>query len=149
MGVGRGPLGREREDRKVAKKGHTEEQILRALHQAESGAKVADICREHGVSEATYYVWKKKYSDLGLSERHELRQTHLSALHWRWPGGTDQGAQEDCSANSGASSSSGAAESEVEYGLRRRETTRWPLVPRVNRGRPVHSGRGIWKSLFL
>ena len=56
------------------KKGHTEEQILRALHQAESGAKVADICREHGVSEATYYVWKKKYSGLGLSELRELRQ---------------------------------------------------------------------------
>ena len=54
------------------KKGHTEEQILRALHQAEGGAKVADICREHGVSEATYYVWKKKYSGLGLSE---LRET--------------------------------------------------------------------------
>jgi hypothetical protein len=53
------------------KKGHTEEQILRALHQAEGGAKVADICREHGVSEATYYVWKKKYSGLGLSELRE------------------------------------------------------------------------------
>ena len=56
------------------KKGHTEEQILRALHQAESGTKVADICREYGVSEATYYVWKKKYSGLGLSELRELRQ---------------------------------------------------------------------------
>ena len=56
------------------KKGHTEEQILRALHQGEGGAKVADICREHGVSEATYYVWKKKYSGLGLSELRELRQ---------------------------------------------------------------------------
>jgi len=38
------------------------------------GGKVADICREHGVSEATYYVWKKKYSGLGLSELRELRQ---------------------------------------------------------------------------
>jgi cobalamin-dependent methionine synthase I len=35
----------------VAKKGHTEEQILWALQQAENGAKVTDICREHGVSE--------------------------------------------------------------------------------------------------
>ena len=69
----RGPLRCEQEDAKV-KKGHTEEQILRALHQAEGGAKVADICREHGVSEATYYVWKKKYSGLGLSELRELRQ---------------------------------------------------------------------------
>ena len=56
------------------KKGHPEEQILRALRQAEGGATVADICREHGVSEATYYVWKKQYSGLGLSELRELRQ---------------------------------------------------------------------------
>ena len=59
---------------RVSKKGHTEEQILRALRQPESGTRVADICREHGVSEATYYVWKKKYSGLGLEELRELRQ---------------------------------------------------------------------------
>ena len=47
---------------------------MRALHQAESGARVADIGREHGISEATYYIWKKKYSGLGLSELRELRQ---------------------------------------------------------------------------
>ncbi len=58
----------------MSKKGHTEEQILRALRQAESGTRVADICREHGVSEATYYVWKKKYAGLGLEELRELRQ---------------------------------------------------------------------------
>ena len=62
------------EDTPVAKKGHTEEQILRALRQAESGTRVADICREHGISEATFYIWKKEYSGLGLSELHELRQ---------------------------------------------------------------------------
>lgn len=37
----------------MAKKGHSEEQILRALRQAESGTRVTDICREHGISEAT------------------------------------------------------------------------------------------------
>ena len=37
-----------------AKKGHSEEQILRALRQAEGGTRVADVCREHGISEATY-----------------------------------------------------------------------------------------------
>ena len=58
----------------MAKKGHTEEQILRALQQAESDTRVADICREHGISEATYYSWRKKYSGLGLSELRELRQ---------------------------------------------------------------------------
>lgn len=58
----------------MAKKGHSEEQILRALRQAESGTRVADICREYGISQAAYYIWKKKYSGLGLSELRELRQ---------------------------------------------------------------------------
>ena len=35
---------------------------------------MADICREHGISEATFYIWKKKYSGLGLSELREMRQ---------------------------------------------------------------------------
>jgi putative transposase len=58
----------------MAKRGHSEEQILRALHQAESGTRISDICREHGISEATYYIWKKKYAGLGLNELRELRQ---------------------------------------------------------------------------
>ena len=74
MGGRRGPVSALREDPKVAKKGHSEEQILRALRQAESGSRVADICREYGISEATYYIWKKKYSGLGLNELRELRQ---------------------------------------------------------------------------
>ena len=63
-----------REATKVPKKGHREEKILRALHPAEGGEKVADICREHGISDATYYVWKRKYAGLALSELRELRQ---------------------------------------------------------------------------
>ena len=43
----------------MAKKGHTEEQIMRALRQAEGGTRVADICREHGVSEATFTYGKR------------------------------------------------------------------------------------------
>ena len=58
----------------MAKKARSEEQILRALHQAESGERVPDICRERRVSEATFYVWKKKYSGLALNELRELRQ---------------------------------------------------------------------------
>ena len=46
----------------MPKKGHSEEQILRALRQAESGTKVSEICREHGISDATFYIWKKKYA---------------------------------------------------------------------------------------
>jgi putative transposase len=69
------------EDTPVAKKGHTEEQILRALRQAESGSRVADICREHGISEATFYIWKKKYSGLGLSELRQLREENSKLKH--------------------------------------------------------------------
>jgi putative transposase len=58
----------------MPKKGHSEEQILHALRQAESGTTVKEICREHGISDATFYIWKKKYAGLGLSELRELRQ---------------------------------------------------------------------------
>jgi putative transposase len=73
-------LCNEREDSEMVKKGHTEEQILRALRQAEGGTRAADICREHGVSEATFYVWKKKYSTLALNELRELRQVREENL---------------------------------------------------------------------
>ena len=66
--------GARRETMKVPKKAPSEEKILRALHQAEGGEKVAEICREHGIGEATFYVWKKKYAGLALSELRELRQ---------------------------------------------------------------------------
>ena len=53
---------------------YSEEQITYALRQAESGTPVADVCRQLGVSEATFYVWKKKYAHLGVTEMRELRQ---------------------------------------------------------------------------
>ena len=51
----------------------TEEQIAYALRQAEAGTPVADVCRQLGVSEATFYVWKKKYGQLGVTELRKLR----------------------------------------------------------------------------
>jgi hypothetical protein len=42
-----------------AERGHSEEQILRALRQVESGTKVSDVCCEQGISAATFYFWKK------------------------------------------------------------------------------------------
>jgi putative transposase len=53
---------------------YTEEQIIYALRQAESGIAVSDVCRQIGVSEATFYVWKKKYAHLGVSELRKLKQ---------------------------------------------------------------------------
>ena len=47
---------------------------MQALRQAESGTPVADICRKMGVTEATYYRWKKQFSGLDVSELRELRQ---------------------------------------------------------------------------
>ena len=52
----------------------TEEQIAYALRQAESGSPVADVCRQLGVSEASFYLWKKKFGKHGISEIRELRQ---------------------------------------------------------------------------
>ena len=52
----------------------TDEQITYALRQNEAGTPAADICRQLGVSEATFYVWKKKYAHLGVAELRELRQ---------------------------------------------------------------------------
>jgi putative transposase len=52
----------------------TEAQIVFAVKQAESGVKVPEVCRQMGISEATFYNWKKKYGGLGLSELRELRQ---------------------------------------------------------------------------
>src|SRR5262249_24469306 len=51
-----------------------EEQVAYALRQAEQGTPVSDVCRQLGVSEATFYVWKKKYAHLGGSEVRRLRQ---------------------------------------------------------------------------
>ena len=56
------------------KKRHTEEQVVRALRQAESGVSVTEICRALGVSEPTFYRWKKRFTGLGVSELRELRQ---------------------------------------------------------------------------
>ena len=58
----------------MGKRGHSEEEILRVLREAESGATVVEICRKHGISQQTFYLWKKKYAGLGLSELRELRQ---------------------------------------------------------------------------
>ena len=52
----------------------SEEQIAYALRQAESGTPVGDVCRHIGVSEATFYQWKKKFAHLGVSELRRLRQ---------------------------------------------------------------------------
>lgn len=52
----------------------TEAQIAFALKQAETGTRVDEVCRKMGISEATFYNWKKKSGGLGVSELRRLRQ---------------------------------------------------------------------------
>jgi putative transposase len=51
----------------------TEQQIAFALKQAELGTTVEEVCRKLGISDATFYNWKKKYGGLGPSELRRLR----------------------------------------------------------------------------
>ena len=51
----------------------TEEQILAVLKAVEAGAKVAEVCRQHGISDATFYTWRTKYAGLTLSELRRLK----------------------------------------------------------------------------
>jgi len=53
---------------------YTEQQVVFILKQAEMGTSVEEVCRKAGISEATFYNWKKKYSGLGPSELRKLRQ---------------------------------------------------------------------------
>mgnify|MGYP003624585896 CR=1 FL=1 len=52
----------------------TEQQIAFALRQAETGTRVNEVCRKLGISEATFYNWKKKYGGLGVPELRRLKQ---------------------------------------------------------------------------
>lgn len=51
----------------------TEEQIIAVLREHEAGAKTADLCRKHGMSEATLYNWKAKFGGMDVSEAKRLR----------------------------------------------------------------------------
>ena len=54
----------------------TEEQIIGILKQAQSGMKIVDLCRLHGISDATFYNWRTKYGGLEVSEAERINQ------HW-------------------------------------------------------------------
>ncbi len=58
----------------MKRKRYTDEQIAYALRQAEAGTKVAEICRKLGVSQQTFYAWRRKFAGMGVAELRELRQ---------------------------------------------------------------------------
>jgi putative transposase len=60
-------------DFNLANKKFTEEQIIGILQEGEAGAKIAELCRRHGVSDAIFYRWKYKYAGISLSELKRLK----------------------------------------------------------------------------
>jgi Transposase. len=52
----------------------TETQIVSILKEAEAGRKVEDVCREHGISNATYYQWKSKYGGMEASDLKRMKE---------------------------------------------------------------------------
>jgi putative transposase len=57
----------------MVRKKYTEEQIIAVLKEAEAGAKLPDLCRKYGMSDATYYNWKAKYSGMTTSDLKRLK----------------------------------------------------------------------------
>jgi putative transposase len=51
-----------------------EEQIIAILKQSEAGAKTSDLCRQHGISAATFYAWRSKYGGMDVNEAKRLKQ---------------------------------------------------------------------------
>jgi len=58
----------------MKRKRYTEEQIGFALRQADSGTPVLDVCRKMGITEVTFYRWKKKFAGMGVAEIRRLKQ---------------------------------------------------------------------------
>jgi putative transposase len=58
----------------VKKKRFSEEQIIAVLKEAEAGAKVLDLCRKHGISDATFYNWKAKYAGMTVAVLRRLKE---------------------------------------------------------------------------
>ncbi len=58
----------------MTRKRHTEEQIITVLKDAQAGISVQELCRKHGISDATFYKWRTKYAGLEVSDVKKLRQ---------------------------------------------------------------------------
>ena len=55
------------------KKRHTEEQIVKILHEAEAGRPIQELCQEHNITEQTFYRWRNKYGGLEVCEAKRLK----------------------------------------------------------------------------
>jgi len=63
----------QREDQKMKRNRFSEEQIIGILKEQEAGVPVSELCRKHGVSDASIYKWKAKYGGMEVSEAKKLR----------------------------------------------------------------------------
>ena len=61
----------------------TESQIVSILKEADAGDKVKDICRRHGISDATYYNWKSKYGGMQASDLKRLKETEAELSQYK------------------------------------------------------------------
>ena len=61
----------------------TESQIVSILKEADAGAKVKDLCRKHGISDATYYNWKAKYGGMSTSDLRRLKETEAELSQYK------------------------------------------------------------------
>jgi putative transposase len=55
----------------------TEAQIVHFLREADAGVKVKDLCRRHGFSEASYYLWRSKFGGMGVSDAKRLKELEI------------------------------------------------------------------------
>ncbi len=58
----------------MRKSRYSEEQIIGVLREVEQGRKVADVCREHGIAQDTYYRWRKKFGGMQVADAKRLKQ---------------------------------------------------------------------------
>lgn len=61
----------------------TENQIVKILKEADAGTKVKDLCRRHGISDATYYNWKAKYGGMSASDLKRLKETEAELSQYK------------------------------------------------------------------
>ena len=61
----------------------TENQIVNILKETDAGVKVKDVCRRHGISDATYYNWRSKYGGMSASELKRLKETEAELSQYK------------------------------------------------------------------
>lgn len=67
----------------MKKSKHTESQIISILKEQESGMKVADICRQHGISQTTFFKWKSKYSGMEVNQLKKMKELEAELAQYK------------------------------------------------------------------